>query len=126
MHGGPVGRSTEPGHDPLKTSHSPQTWFMVTKASFALIDGRNFIHQTIERLRMFLTENKSYSTQFDGSESIRTQIGWLQFDPIFIKIKTLIFDQIWMVQASSNGQEYSYGFNTFFNGFKTPFPIKKI
>ena len=131
MHGGPVGRSTEPGCGPPKISRGPQMRSTVVEASFArsnsprssisrsngcysssvnkrtfaLIDGRNFIHQIIGWLRTFLTENKSNSVRSNGLEPIPDVIGRLRFDLTLMRIKTLIFDQVWTVQASSDSQK---------------------
>ena len=55
---------------------------------------------------MLPTENKRLSEQFDGPESISGAIEWLWFDPTLIKIKTMNFGQIWVVQAPSDDQEY--------------------
>ena len=52
-------------------------------------------------------------------------IEWLESNLMLIRRKELIFGLIWAVQAPSDGQEYSYGFNTFSKGFRTPFSIKK-
>ena len=100
------------GHDPTAEIHldldlTVSIYYRFIRGIFARSDGPEVIHQVIRRLRMFPTLNRRSFAQFDGQNFIRTQIQWLTFDPTLIRIKTMIFCQIWTVQAPSDGQEYS-------------------